>query len=1535
MGLQNHVSAWCRGVRLCILVTYVILLLIVATVSAEDTEWPQKGGDDGRTGMFDGQLPSAPHIRWKAELEGTPEHVVYCGGRLFAAFSKYTGGADFTYRIVAMDPMTGDTLWSVGGQGSVVTSSPICDGDQVIVGVKSGWPDPPMVVSYAMENGNTRWVLRLPDSGMSSMASVGDHIAISGWGGKTGDGIGAVYTGCKMTIITKDGSLVRTLDNTGVSYEGASDGQYVYWSRHSYDVQDTVAKYGATTGSMAAERTLSTHSSPVVTPTRVFTSDKTTIYALTTSNLQYEWTFSPGTSNLRGGIFAFDEGTGTGDGVLYAPAAGYLYALPEDDPNFDGLLDPMDEPLWFTPIEDHTYGSLIVSERFIILPDSNGVVSAFWRTNGSKAWDIDIGSTIRQGLAVTEGVIFIPTSNGVVAIDAVNQLAGTFGEGPLPEEREAPGVGIVGLRQVGPSIEADIISYALDDHEVRVTFTREETWSDGLTAIRNVTAFSLDTTKVTIPASEVTGTGPLRAEVRIIGLGVGEDGTPHDDTRHLPHEAPEPWAFTHDNRSAAGFVGFYTGGEPCFTPYTSLDTRICGASDAAMGGYYALGEDLALDGNVVTSVSPNSLATGVLSGGGPRILVLPANQRTLEEAEIAALTYWVQQGHGLLILTEWAYGETDFGASMDPLLLALGVATGQNAPTSTITTTVQDEWWSLLNISSLTGSGWEVEYEGASLIPTYPQGSIPVTTTPDGTPLAVALPEGLPQTGAGRIVIAGDSSWLDSIHDTDDDGTVDYLDADNRMFALSILRWLDLSYGVSLDMDDMVFALPGRTNTFDVTITNEGRGVSDTYTLGVALGDMEYSGDEWSTLGWDPYSAIRIHTSPIELGPGRSITVPVEVYIPEGALPGEKLSIVLTATSNARMEASDEHLLRVEVLPRIEGEFSIPDTRMEVIPGGPVLIPLKLTNTGNVVTGYTVTLSSSGRDDLPLIDQLSLFDTGVATGSIGPGATIQFPLLIETTPTTAADPDLIISVRGSLFPDVTIAPLNITVDILATHHLGVPETLEDAPFSEFPAFTISNLGNVAENVTVSMAGMPGTWSATPRIMEFTLPPGAQSTVEFDLSVPTTEEMGSHPVSLLVSSIADDGIRSLHTISTNVEVPLDPSWEIGHLLPDILDVTAGEVIEVPLLLSNWGNVRFDASCEAFGEEVNVSSDTVHIPGIAGGGSRMVPSGRSVHDSIYAGIPSTWSVGERTETLSCTLVAVDYTGDPVQVDNDSFELPVDVAVTIQVNELELGGLALTGPAEPLKGTLVPIRGSVRNDGLVTVRGLEAILLDDDVPVQRRSLLALSPGRTKTVNFLVTAASGSGPFSMSILDLTSSPLSMDPVDELSTSPMSGPVGAVVGGGGLVALLLVAILVSRKRSHRETDPWDDAGEEEDESPREETPISGDETPISGDDSPTEDETLERQPAPQYQQRPGYAQQAQYQQRPQYGQQRGYGQQYQQSQPTSRCGRCGTGMDPSWKLCPNCGAAPQRPVVSACPSCRGQIQPGWAMCPMCGTKLR
>ena len=160
----------------------------------------------------------------------------------------------------------------------------------------------------------------------------------------------------------------------------------------------------------------------------------------------------------------------------------------------------------------------------------------------------------------------------------------------------------------------------------------------------------------------------------------------------------------------------------------------------------------------------------------------------------------------------------------------------------------------------------------------------------------------------------------------------------------SCIAHVEVSRGVSVSISPSYQSdVPEATLSYTVTVTNTGN-VADSYDLTTS---------DNVAPSWNP----TVSPTSLTIAAGGSDTATLSVTIPESVVACTEDNITVTATSTENAEVSAENSCVAHALAVRGVTVSLSPTYQENLPGGGLMYNVIVTNTGNIVDNYALTVS--------------------------------------------------------------------------------------------------------------------------------------------------------------------------------------------------------------------------------------------------------------------------------------------------------------------------------------------------------------------------------------------------------------------------------------------------------------------------------------------------------------------------------------------------------------------------------------------------
>ncbi len=177
-------------------------------------------------------------------------------------------------------------------------------------------------------------------------------------------------------------------------------------------------------------------------------------------------------------------------------------------------------------------------------------------------------------------------------------------------------------------------------------------------------------------------------------------------------------------------------------------------------------------------------------------------------------------------------------------------------------------------------------------------------------------------------------------------------DSDSCIAHAEIVRDVQVSISPSYQEN-----LPGETLIYDITVRNTGN-IAGIYTL-----------ENSDSLGW----SLSLENTSLAIPPFEYRTTKLTVTIPENAIPctNDNIRVIATSQENENVSAEDSCIAHASIV--LDVEVSILPGENLVVPGENVIFTVTITNTGNVLDNYDLTVSEN-LDWSPTLDDNVLED---------------------------------------------------------------------------------------------------------------------------------------------------------------------------------------------------------------------------------------------------------------------------------------------------------------------------------------------------------------------------------------------------------------------------------------------------------------------------------------------------------------------------------------------------------------------------------
>jgi outer membrane protein assembly factor BamB len=379
-----------RKMMVCILVFFMSMGIFMGPYMAHANMFR---GDLQKTGIYESTVPENNSLLWSYEIgdimESSPviyEDMLYVGaedGKVYCLDAQtgewiwdfqtqnevdstptvvddvvYFGSADM--KLYALNASSGEEIWNYSFAASFgqIVSSPIIYQNMVIIGSKDGNLYAINITSHLLE-----WTFPTEDEIWGSAAAFQSYV-----------------------------------------YIGSLDGRlYCLWGENGTEKWNF--------SSNLTEPMHGIYATPMISSGRLYIgSEDHNLYSLDAVSGDLIWSFlSPryvyaSASVHEGRVFIHTLGSPNG----------FMFALPENDPNDDGIISDT-EVLWVIETEDWDGGSSpAIADGKVVVGSRNRLLYCLNETTGAEIWNLTTGEGIVASPAIVNGIVYISSRDGYV-----------------------------------------------------------------------------------------------------------------------------------------------------------------------------------------------------------------------------------------------------------------------------------------------------------------------------------------------------------------------------------------------------------------------------------------------------------------------------------------------------------------------------------------------------------------------------------------------------------------------------------------------------------------------------------------------------------------------------------------------------------------------------------------------------------------------------------------------------------------------------------------------------------------------------------------------------------------------------------------------------------------------------------------------------------------------------------------------------------------------------------------------------------------
>ncbi len=371
----------------CLLALLLVLILLLALPAASGLQptsdsWPQFRGWDARVGTSLSNIPASNETLWSIDLTDQVQSSIAVVDGLALL------GCD-DGNLYCLDADTGDEVWRFE-TSNTVQSSPLVSDGRVYFGTSDGYGH-----CLDLANGTVIWSFATRQI-VSSPALWNDTVYFADqWG----------------NVWAVDADTGEEKWNETLPLDIWASPTVVAGLLYVGDIAGNFRCYDATNGDLVWNRTwqeAEIYSTAVVHNGRVLvgTGLHETLECLDAATGETIWTFNA--------YFEIYSSAAVSDGMVFIHSWDFLWALPWDDPNGDGVISPV-EVLWDFQTFDFQGGSSpTVSGDRLVVGSDDGYLFCVESATGEPVWNLSMPDFVYGSPALAMGRVYVGSTGGRV-----------------------------------------------------------------------------------------------------------------------------------------------------------------------------------------------------------------------------------------------------------------------------------------------------------------------------------------------------------------------------------------------------------------------------------------------------------------------------------------------------------------------------------------------------------------------------------------------------------------------------------------------------------------------------------------------------------------------------------------------------------------------------------------------------------------------------------------------------------------------------------------------------------------------------------------------------------------------------------------------------------------------------------------------------------------------------------------------------------------------------------------------------------------